>query len=45
MELNMVNVRCSQQLSFTTLTTMGDDIYRVVVSESKLGPTQGSGDF
>ena len=27
-------------LSFTTLNTMGDDICGVVVSESKLGPTR-----
>ena len=39
-ELTVVNARCSQQLSFTTLNTMGDDIYRVVVSELKLGPTR-----
>jgi hypothetical protein len=39
-ELTVVNARCSRQLSFTTLNTMGDDIYRVVVSESKLGPTR-----
>ena len=38
MKLTMVNVRCSRQLSFTTLT-MGDDIYGVAVSELKLGPT------
>ena len=38
-KLPMVNVRCSWQLSFATLT-MGDQLYRVVVSESKLGPTR-----
>jgi hypothetical protein len=31
MELTVVNARCSRQLSFTTLNTMGDDIYRVVI--------------
>ena len=35
----MVNARYCRHLSFTTLT-MGDDIYRVVVSESKSGPTR-----
>jgi hypothetical protein len=36
----MVNARCFRQLSFMTLDTIGDDIYRVVVSESKLSPTR-----
>ena len=40
MELTMVNARCSRQLSFTTLTMMGDDLYRVVVSELKLDPSR-----
>ena len=39
MELTMVNVQCSRQLSFTTLIVR-DDLYRVVVSESKLDPTE-----
>ena len=39
MKLIMVNAWCSQQLSFMTLT-MGDDLYGVVVSESKLHPAR-----
>ena len=39
MELAMVHARCSRRLSFTTLT-MGDDLYGVVVSVLKLGPTR-----
>ena len=39
MKLIMVNARCSRQLSFMTLT-MGDDLYGVVVSESKLHPAR-----
>ena len=33
MEHTMVDAQCSRQLRFTTLT-MGDDLYRVVVTES-----------
>jgi hypothetical protein len=39
MKLIMVNAWCSRYLSFMTLT-MGDDLYRVVVSELKLHPTK-----
>ena len=39
MKFTMVNAWCFWQLSFTTLT-MGDDLYRVVVSKSKLGPNR-----
>ena len=39
MKLTLVNAQCFQQLSFMTLT-IGDDFHRVVVSESKSGPTK-----
>jgi len=41
--LDYIDARCSQQLSFTTLNTMGDAIYRVVIIPCLMDLIDGCG--